>query len=349
MASSRVSTSLVVGSGPAGSVAALVLARGGARVALVDKAAFPRDKACGDIVGPRGLQLLADLGVPVPPGRDVGDILVVGPTGRRVRLPCGEGLTYPGHGTAVTRTPSTRCCTTRRRCRGRPRVRGRRGAAWSGGHMDGFRADRRGEELRADFVIGADGATSQVRRQPGLVDPEKVLWGFAIRSYLPKTVELAGHRVLGADAVARFPRLRLGLPGSRRRGQHRPRPRHPLGPHGRGEPRACVAGVPRAPARGSDSGPPVRRSADASLGGWLKMGMVGTTPAAGRVLLAGRRRRPGQPAAGGGDRPGHGQRSSGRRGDPSPARDRRPGAYRARLAARHLPYHQIRGHAAEGH
>jgi len=42
---------LVVGAGPAGSVAALVLARGGARVALVDKARFPRDKACGDLVG----------------------------------------------------------------------------------------------------------------------------------------------------------------------------------------------------------------------------------------------------------------------------------------------------------
>ena len=41
---------LVVGSGPAGSVAALVLGRGGARVALVDKARFPRDKACGDLV-----------------------------------------------------------------------------------------------------------------------------------------------------------------------------------------------------------------------------------------------------------------------------------------------------------
>ena len=36
---------LVVGGGPAGSVAALVLARGGVRVALVDKSAFPRDKA----------------------------------------------------------------------------------------------------------------------------------------------------------------------------------------------------------------------------------------------------------------------------------------------------------------
>jgi len=64
---------VVIGSGPGGSVAALVLARGGARVALVDKASFPRDKACGDLVGPRGLRLLADLGLPTleAPSRDI--------------------------------------------------------------------------------------------------------------------------------------------------------------------------------------------------------------------------------------------------------------------------------------
>ena len=52
----------------------------------------------------RGLQVLADLGIPMPAGRDVGDMVVAGPTGRLVHLPCAEGLTYPGHGTAVTRT-----------------------------------------------------------------------------------------------------------------------------------------------------------------------------------------------------------------------------------------------------
>ena len=88
---------VVVGSGPAGSVAALLLARGGARVALVDKAAFPRDKACGDIVGPRGLQVLHELGVPLPFGREVADVHVVGPNGRRVRLPACEGATGEGN------------------------------------------------------------------------------------------------------------------------------------------------------------------------------------------------------------------------------------------------------------
>src|SRR5271156_5815670 len=94
----------VVGSGPAGSVTALVLARGGARVGLVDKAAFPRDKACGDMVGPRGLRLLSELGIALPDGPDVGDMLVIDPRGRRVRLPSAAGLTYPGHGRAVART-----------------------------------------------------------------------------------------------------------------------------------------------------------------------------------------------------------------------------------------------------
>src|SRR5215218_7282993 len=94
---------VVVGAGPAGSTAALVLARGGARVALVDKARFPRDKACGDLVGPRGVQLLRDLSVDVPVAMPVGDMVVVGPTGRRVRLPCYPGTTYPGHALAAPR------------------------------------------------------------------------------------------------------------------------------------------------------------------------------------------------------------------------------------------------------
>jgi flavin-dependent dehydrogenase len=54
---------LVVGAGPAGSVAALVLARGGARVRLIDRATFPRPKLCGDTVNPGTLAALRSLGV----------------------------------------------------------------------------------------------------------------------------------------------------------------------------------------------------------------------------------------------------------------------------------------------
>src|SRR5919107_6094444 len=54
---------LVVGAGPAGSIAALVLARAGVRVRMIDRAQFPRAKLCGDTLNPGALALLDALGV----------------------------------------------------------------------------------------------------------------------------------------------------------------------------------------------------------------------------------------------------------------------------------------------
>jgi geranylgeranyl reductase family protein len=54
---------IVVGAGPAGSTAAYRLAREGTRVLLLDKACFPRDKACGG-----GLSVRAMRQLPVDPG-----------------------------------------------------------------------------------------------------------------------------------------------------------------------------------------------------------------------------------------------------------------------------------------
>src|ERR1700749_3768314 len=94
---------VVAGGGAAGSIAPLVLARAAAPVALADKSACPRDKACGDLVGPRGVQVLADLGLRVPDAGQGSDLLAVGPSGRRSRLPAFTGRTYPGHGVIVPR------------------------------------------------------------------------------------------------------------------------------------------------------------------------------------------------------------------------------------------------------
>jgi len=54
---------IVCGAGPAGSVAATLLARGGARVLVVDRARFPRDKLCGDTVNPGTVAALRRLGL----------------------------------------------------------------------------------------------------------------------------------------------------------------------------------------------------------------------------------------------------------------------------------------------
>lgn len=52
----------IVGAGPAGCAAALELARSGARIGLLEKASFPRDKLCGEFLSPEVARTLDDLG-----------------------------------------------------------------------------------------------------------------------------------------------------------------------------------------------------------------------------------------------------------------------------------------------
>jgi flavin-dependent dehydrogenase len=144
-----------------------------------------------------------------------------------------------------------------------------------------------GRRIRADVIIGADGATSRVAEAAGLVDGRRVLWGFAVRVYLDEPVALP-HIVLwehepgrvfpgygwlfpGADGRANAG-LGIGTLADRRAGTGAVRLLAPFLDHLR------RTGLIEHPGDGSGPG---------RLGGWLKMGMVGTTPAAGPVLLTG--------------------------------------------------------------
>ncbi len=54
---------IVIGAGPAGSIAALEIAKSGPSVLLVDKASFPRTKVCGSCLNRRSLLLLNQIGI----------------------------------------------------------------------------------------------------------------------------------------------------------------------------------------------------------------------------------------------------------------------------------------------
>lgn len=62
-ASTRAWDAVVIGAGPAGSVAARGLARAGCAVLLVDRAEFPRDKVCGCCLAPAGVRALREAGL----------------------------------------------------------------------------------------------------------------------------------------------------------------------------------------------------------------------------------------------------------------------------------------------
>jgi flavin-dependent dehydrogenase len=53
---------IVVGAGPAGAATAFHLAQAGADVVLLEKAAFPRDKVCGDGLTRRAVKHLIAMG-----------------------------------------------------------------------------------------------------------------------------------------------------------------------------------------------------------------------------------------------------------------------------------------------
>ena len=273
----------VVGAGPAGAVAALCLARAGANVALIDKRAFPRDKACGDLIGPRGVQLLTELEITVPGARTVGDMIVVAPNGRHARLPALPGIDYPGHALAIGRRTFDATLVEAAVDAGAHLICDRvSGLIGDPPTPTGVRLST--GEVRADVIIGADGATSRVASQAGLLDHHRTLWGFALRSYVDVPVELP-HIVLWEPQPWRtfpgygwvFPtadgtaNVGLGLAVEADRAAARRATAH-------------FTDFLRYLARRALLPEPAAASV---LGGWLRMGAAGVLPARGNVLLAG--------------------------------------------------------------
>jgi geranylgeranyl reductase family protein len=165
----------VIGAGPAGAAAAIAARRAGARVLLLDRADFPRDKPCGDGIAAEALDVLAGLGVTgvtdgYPP---VARLRLVAPGGGAV----ARALPRPAH-TVPRKVFDARLVAA---------------AAAAGAdlrrHMVRVVRDdgpvRLDDRFVADVVIGADGANSTVRRALGHPPNPDGHLAVAIRGYAP--------------------------------------------------------------------------------------------------------------------------------------------------------------------
>jgi menaquinone-9 beta-reductase len=179
----------VVGSGPAGSATAIGALRvdPSMRVALLDRAEFPRDKSCGDGIAPQVIDLLDDAGVtgivdghvPVPRLRlDRGsfgvDREMVRPTWVIPRTTFDLRLLDAAQAAGATLLRHR----VRQLCQGSSVV------------LDG--------EVEARTVVGADGAHSTVRRALGMPPGPMAV---ALRGYCPTPSNRSRAQVIVYDTA----------------------------------------------------------------------------------------------------------------------------------------------------
>lgn len=171
----------IVGAGPAGAAAALTACRTAptARVVLLDRATFPRDKPCGDAVSPDAVAELAKLGATdAVAGETPVDRL-------RLRSPAGIEVadTPPAIGYVVPRTVFdarlVRAAVSAGAELRRATVRG------ITVERDTVAVTTATDVVRARVVIGADGANSVVRRSLTVPASTPRHTGVAVRAYAP--------------------------------------------------------------------------------------------------------------------------------------------------------------------
>jgi geranylgeranyl reductase family protein len=181
---------LVVGGGPSGASCAYWLAEAGHDVLLLEKKRYPREKTCGDGLTPRSVKQLEDMGL----GEKLAehhrfDGLRSIAFGRTLELQWPSHPDFPSYGYVVTRKDLDHLVAERAVKAG--------AVLWDaseavspvteGGLLRGAMVKRKDtgavEEVRARYVVVADGANSRFGRALGTSRNRNYPLGMAIRGY----------------------------------------------------------------------------------------------------------------------------------------------------------------------
>jgi flavin-dependent dehydrogenase len=190
---------LIAGAGPAGAIAAMVLARLGVRVRVFDRAVFPRDKLCGDTLNPGALAILRRLDATAPfesRALPIRGMVVTGAGGVRVAGEYGPGV----HGLSIVRRELDAALLEAAAAAGASVEQGVLVRApiveSSGGstRVVGLRLARGagGEDVRAPLTIAADGLRSRLAFALGLARQPAHPRRWAIGTYFDGVPGAAG-------------------------------------------------------------------------------------------------------------------------------------------------------------
>jgi menaquinone-9 beta-reductase len=182
---------LIVGAGPAGCTAGILLARNGVRVSILEREAPDHHKICGDLLGPRSLWLLDELGLGEAnwpwQGTPIHSISVFDETGMRswARF-CGT-KEQTGPALTLRRDRFDRFLqeqAARAGCRIHYGI-GFRSLREGEKDFAVCRAEREGKSLtvKSRVVLGADGVNSRVASAAGLRERRTGKLILAVRGY----------------------------------------------------------------------------------------------------------------------------------------------------------------------
>ena len=193
MSSSRPDV-LVVGGGPSGAACAYWLAEAGHDVLLVEKKRYPREKTCGDGLTPRSVKQLEDMGLADRLAADAHRYTGLRSIafGRTLELQWPSHPEYPDYGYVMTRHDLDEMVAERAVKAGATLWQESEAVApvVEGGLVRGASVKRKAEgeggridEVRARYVVVADGANSRFGRSLGTSRNRDYPLGMAIRGY----------------------------------------------------------------------------------------------------------------------------------------------------------------------
>jgi menaquinone-9 beta-reductase len=187
---------IVVGAGPAGAATAYHLAQAGVDVLLLEKAAFPRDKVCGDGLTPRAVRQLIGMGLDLDaPGWHKNKGLRIIGAGHRLELPWPELTSFPPYGAARARADLDELLARHAQKAG-ARLQERTSVTGPvldpAGRVVGVTAQpldedgrRAGDEITygAPLVVACDGVSARLALALGLARREDRPMAVAVRAY----------------------------------------------------------------------------------------------------------------------------------------------------------------------
>ena len=181
---------LIIGGGPAGSAAGYWLARAGKRVTIIEKKTFPRDKTCGDGLTPRAVKQIVDMGLADSLAKyHRYEGLRATAHGKALELQWPSHSVYPQHGYVVRRRELDQMVALNAEAAGAELLQGHeahqpileRGLLRGAVVTD--KETHSTFEMRAQYVIVADGANSRFGRALGTARAKQMPYGTAIRTY----------------------------------------------------------------------------------------------------------------------------------------------------------------------